>query len=292
MSDFEEQTEDNTTKKKKSPLGLILLAFAIVAVFLGIGISKNANNKAAENSDLATAEPFVEEYETISQNDPLQPMRDSEPQNSEEALNSEEVVEIVEVVDETKPIEPATSVTLNIESLSTPRILGNPEAPMKISEHSSFTCPACALFHKDNFKNIKEQYIDTGKAYIVFDDFPRNSYDVTIGAIARCVPEQAYFNFIQLVFESQKEWLSDKNFMSYMKQNAKLAGANEETINACIESKELHEALAQRQYDAGEKHNVKSTPTLIINDNVSISGLSPYEKIVETLDSQYKKLAQ
>jgi len=180
----------------------------------------------------------------------------------------------------------ADVVTLDVEALGTPRILGNIDAPVKISEHSSFTCGGCARFHSENFKNIKRDYIDTGKAYLVFDDFPRNQYDILIGAAARCVPDQAYFNFIQLLFDTQKEWLNE-DYMSYVKQNAALAGADKDVVDACIENEDLQKILANRQEAANKTHNVNSTPTLVINDGVTIGGLDKYLDIRKAIDAAF-----
>ena len=40
-----------------------------------------------------------------------------------------------------------------------PMTLGNPDAPVKIVEYASFTCPHCATFHLDVLPNIKEKYL-------------------------------------------------------------------------------------------------------------------------------------
>ena len=134
---------------------------------------------------------------------------------------------------------PSESAAFNVEALSAPRILGNPDAPIKISEHSSFTCGACRAFHDVNYQKIKADFIDTGKAYLVFDDFPRNGVDVVVGAVARCVPDNAYFNFVQLVFNTQDQWSQNRNFADHIKQNAVLAGADAEQVDQCFDSKEL-----------------------------------------------------
>ena len=248
---------------KKSPLALIVTIFAVLAIVFGIGLINNS--KTVDKANLMSEETS----ETIE--------ADIEGASSIDF----EATEATEM----------TELELDLEKASTPRIMGNPDAPIKISEHSSFTCGACAAFHKDNFKQIKKDYVDTGKAYIVFDDFPRNSYDVKIGAIARCVPEKSYFKFVQLLFETQKDWLNEE-FLSHVKQNAKLTGASKAQINSCLGSDELKENLALRQADAYEKHGVKATPTLVINDSVLLSGLDPYSKIKRALDAEWEKLAE
>ena len=41
--------------------------------------------------------------------------------------------------------------------------LGVIDAPVKMIEYASFTCPHCANFHADVFPKLKADYIDTGK---------------------------------------------------------------------------------------------------------------------------------
>lgn len=247
-------------EEKKSPLALIITIFAVLAIVFGIGLINNSKTVGKANlTSINTDEVIETDIEGAS------------------SLDFEAVVE--------------TELALDLEKASTPRILGNPDAPIKISEHSSFTCGACAAFHKDNFKQIKKDYVDTGKAYIVFDDFPRNPYDVKIGAIARCVPEKSYFKFIQLLFETQRNWLNE-DFLPHIKQNAKLTGASSGQINSCLGSDELKENIAKRQEDAHKSFGIKGTPTLVINDSVVLSGLDPYSKIKRTLDAELDKLAE
>src|SRR6201986_3977149 len=50
--------------------------------------------------------------------------------------------------------------------------LGKPDAPVKVYEYASMTCPHCARFAKDVFPAIKEKYIDTGKVLWTMREFP------------------------------------------------------------------------------------------------------------------------
>ena len=191
---------------------------------------------------------------------------------------------------ETASGEETTQIVLDIEKLTEPRILGNPDAPLKISDHSSFTCSACSRFRMESFEKIKTEYIDTGKAYLVFDDFPRNEPDIIIGAIARCVPESSYFKFIELIFKTRDSWIKNDDFTNFIKQNAKLTGADPELIDKCAESKELQKALATRGHSVYEELGVDSTPTFIINDNKRIVGAVSYSKFKKTLDTELTRV--
>lgn len=244
------------SENKKSPLGIVLIILGLVGAVILYGFTQRTNDAVSE----ATSE---------NQNKPLTTAAYDASQSA------------------------TSKIELDIQSLGTPRILGDINAPIKISEHSSFTCGGCAAFHRGNFKQIKKDYVDTGKAYIVYDDFPRNQQDIKIGAIARCVPDESYFNFVQVIFETQRDWsaLGDK-YLSNIKNTAVFSGADENKINQCAEATELHEVLAERRDNANKTHNVRSTPSLVINDKVVISGLSKYKDIKGALDSALAKTQQ
>ncbi len=273
MSKTEDQANETAEKTKKSPIGLIFIIIALTAVIVIYNLNENAKMTNDDNSkeEVAASSP-AEITDTNTEEDQAST---EQGKTSEESMIAESNV----------------SNEFDLEKASTPRILGNPDAPIKISEHSSFTCGGCAMFHKGNFKLIKEEYIDTGKAYIVFDDFPRNMFDIKIGAVARCVPEKAYFDFVQLLFETQKTWLNE-SYESYLKQNAKLTGASEQQIDACLNNKELHETMANRQKAATDNHGVESTPTLVINDKATVSGLDTYANIKAVIEAAMVKSAE
>ena len=254
---------------KKSPLKLVLVLFLAIAIVIAVGFYERATSSKQQSVGSVS--------ETVSES--TKAAVKQTPQDTTQQTTAEEPQAIA--------APPPPSLTEEeVQKLGKPRIIGNPNAPIKISEHSSFTCPACALFHKENFKKIKKDYIDTNKAYVVYDDFPRNQPDVLIGAIARCLPEQSYFNFIQVLFETQKDWLELGNsYIDHIKNTALFAGGDANKIEQCIQSTELHEILAQGAQNANTNHNVTGTPTLVINDKTTISGLSPYIEIKKVLDS-------
>ncbi len=180
----------------------------------------------------------------------------------------------------------------DLKKAATPRMLGDLNAPIKIVEHSSFSCPHCAKYHREVFPKLKAQYIDTGKAYLIYDDFPLGGADVVIGALARCVPEDSYFKFIQFIFEKQDEWKKSSNYLEYLKQNAMLTGASAEDLQKCVDSTELRQIIAERGQNAYKYKGVSGTPTLIINDGSPISALSPYSEIRIIMDDYLRELEE
>ena len=54
------------------------------------------------------------------------------------------------------------------------RTMGNPAAPMLFEIYSDFSCPACKHLHDFVLPSIVRDYVRTGKAYLIFREFPLN----------------------------------------------------------------------------------------------------------------------
>src|SRR5438067_2761676 len=80
------------------------------------------------------------------------------------------------------------------------RILGKADAPVTIIEYASLTCPHCAAFEKEMLPKIKSEWIDTGKAKLVFRDFPLDGSALKAALVARCAPPERFYGFIGILF--------------------------------------------------------------------------------------------
>ncbi len=92
------------------------------------------------------------------------------------------------------------------EILPTDRTLGNPNAKVVLIEYAAPSCPVCADFNAQTFPQLKANYIDTGKVFTSSASFPLRADDGAAEKIARCLPEDKYFSFIDLLFRNQPKW--------------------------------------------------------------------------------------
>ena len=49
---------------------------------------------------------------------------------------------------------------------------GDPKADIKITHFFSFTCPNCVALYREEFRDLKAKYVDTGKVYLTFHPVP------------------------------------------------------------------------------------------------------------------------
>jgi protein-disulfide isomerase len=97
----------------------------------------------------------------------------------------------------------ATASTKGYDLVATDRTLGNRNSKVVLIEYAAPSCPVCAAFNAQSFPRLKAQYIDTDKIFYVFRVFPLRADDGLAEKIARCLPEDKYFTFIDLLFKNQ-----------------------------------------------------------------------------------------
>ncbi len=165
------------------------------------------------------------------------------------------------------------------------RILGDSSAPIKVTEHSSFSCGHCGNFHRETFAAFKENYIDTGKAYLVFSDFPLNAPALHASMASRCVPEDQYFDFVTMLFDRQDDWATQPNYLNILEGYAADYGLDKEAFVACVQNDELRETLMNRIRGVQQQYNISSTPSFVINNQEVIGGAFPWPGFGEAIEA-------
>ncbi len=163
--------------------------------------------------------------------------------------------------------------------------LGNPDAPIKIKEFASLSCSHCAAFATETFPEVKKQLIDTGKVYFEFVHFPLNAPAMDGALIALCMPEERYHQFLSFLFEQQAQWAFSADYRQILKQNAKLLGASEDKLEACLNDEKKKAEIVKNMQDADTKYNVRSTPSFVVNDKVTFGGAMSFEDFKKRVEA-------
>jgi protein-disulfide isomerase len=147
--------------------------------------------------------------------------------------------------------------------------LGSPKAPITVIEYAAPMCPHCAHFDVDVFPDFKRQYIDTGKVYFVFRVFPLGAPDVAVEAMARCLPKESYFSFLDLMYRNQSQWDPDgyaiPDIHAALVHMGAIAGMSSSQVDACISNQATQQRIQQVGTDAQTRYGVYQTPSFIIN---------------------------
>jgi protein-disulfide isomerase len=167
------------------------------------------------------------------------------------------------------------------------RILGKPDASITIFEYASLTCPHCAAFEKEILPQIKTDWIDTGKAKLIFRDFPLDASALKAAIVARCAPPERFYGFIDVLFTQQASWGMGGDPVPSLGRLAKLGGMGEEQFRACLKDDALQSKIVAGRLAAEKEFGVESTPTFFINGK-KVVGARP-EEIFEALKSSAPK---
>ncbi|MDR5653579.1 DsbA family protein [Ruixingdingia sedimenti] len=160
-------------------------------------------------------------------------------------------------------------------------VLGNPDAKVTVTEYASFTCPHCATFHGTVFKELKRDYIDTGKIRFVYREVFFDRYGLWAAMMARCGGEARYFGIAEILYAGQRDWAGSNDagvVMDNLRRIGRTAGMTDEQLDACMQDGAMAQAMVAKFQADTEADKVDSTPSLIIDGekhgNMSYAALS------------------
>ena len=154
------------------------------------------------------------------------------------------------------------------EATVTEMVMGAEDAPVTVVEYASFTCPHCKNFHDGPLKEIKKNYIDTGKVKFVFREAYFDRPGLWASMVARCGGPLRYFGISDLIFENQSEWAraeSAAEMVGHLRRYAKIAGLDDAQLDACLSDADKAQALVDWYQANDAKDNITGTPSFFIN---------------------------
>jgi len=158
--------------------------------------------------------------------------------------------------------------------------IGDPNAPVSVEEFSDFQCSHCKTFSQTLEPEFIENYVDTGKVYLTFKNFPifgeasENAAEATY-----CAADQnAMWQYKKALFSfsSFQDAFSDNNLVSYAESLELDSGE----FQNCLESDKFVSAI-QADMANGKNLGIQGTPSF------SVNGIIVYSNdLVATVESQ------
>jgi protein-disulfide isomerase len=164
---------------------------------------------------------------------------------------------------------------IDVDAALAPRGMGNKDAAIHIQEFSSLSCGHCGQFHKTTLTELDSQYIQTGKVYLEFIDFPLNKPALDAVMLARCLPADQYVPFTAQLFAEQEAWAFDEAYLSKLKEYSVSYGMSDAVFDACLASEALRQGIIDRIQAVQKLYDISSTPTFVVNRADTIVGAQP-----------------
>lgn len=192
----------------------------------------------------------------------------------------------------TQPGQP-TAKAVDISKVSTNGnpYYGNQNAPITIAYWFDYQCPFCKRNEEEALPQIVKEYVDTGKAKIVFKDFEFLGADSqTLGQTGRAVWEVApdkFYAWHKAVYDNSGTentgWATAEKIRSITEDV--LGSMDTDKVLALVKTKG---AVYQKAMDAdkveGSQMGINGTPGTIIGKQL-ISGAVPYEQFKAAIEA-------
>ena len=181
------------------------------------------------------------------------------------------------------------SSLVNLENGSP--LLGSESAPVTIVEFGDYQCESCYHWFHTTRATIIDNYIETGKAKLVFIDLPFLGRDSPKAAQASyCAEDQEkYWEYHTMLYNFQdgppdSGWADRDRLNSF----AFSLDMNMDEFNECMDSSKYKQRV-KANYDDAVKNGATQTPTFIVvsSDGTTkkLGGAQPYSVFAATIES-------
>ena len=181
------------------------------------------------------------------------------------------------------------SSLVNLENGSPP--LGSESARITIVEFGDYQCEACYAWFHNTRDTLIDNYIETGKAKLIFVDLPFLGRDSPKAAQASyCAEDQEkYWEYHTILYTFQdghpdSGWADRDRLNSF----AFTLNMNMDEFNECMDSSK-YKIRVKANYNEAVKNDANSTPTFIIisqdGKTEKFSGAQPYSVFAATIES-------
>lgn len=153
---------------------------------------------------------------------------------------------------------------ITVAEIEAGKTLGTKSAPIMVEDFSDFQCPVCRNFFLNTTKELIDNYVSTGKVYLVHHDFPlaMHAHSEEAAKWANAAAAIGKFQEVEnVLYTKQDDW--------------GMTGKVEETVATVLSPAEMKRAGAlvgnpeiaaaiQHDKDLGNQRGVNSTPSVFV----------------------------
>jgi protein-disulfide isomerase len=175
----------------------------------------------------------------------------------------------------------------SIPDLDAREALGSKNAPVVMEVFSDFQCPACKTLFVSTNRQLMDNYVSTGKVYLIHRDFPlpMHSHSKVAAQYSRAAAQIGKLEAVEdVLFQNQEKWEQSGDVDGTV---ASVLSASEMVkVRALIKAGTLDAAIAKDQA-LGNTYRVNQTPTTIFHSNgqtFPYAGVMNWEILKQFLD--------
>lgn len=202
--------------------------------------------------------------------------------------SSPEVVPTVPARETSAAGQPAVPESVDgVNDVDPHKAFGSKSAPIVVEVFSDFQCPACRTLFLTTNRQLMDNYVTTGKVYLIHRDFPlpMHAYSRIAARYARAAAEIGKIELVEkTLFENQEKWEQSGDVDGTIA--AVLSAADMAKVRALVKGGTL-EPLIEKDVALGQMYRVNQTPTSVFHSKgqtYPYSGVMPYDTLHQFLD--------
>ena len=167
------------------------------------------------------------------------------------------------------------------------KAFGSKNAPVVMEEFSDYQCPACKTLYTTTNRSLMDNYVSTGKVYLIHRDFPlaMHAYSRVAARYARAAAEIGKIEPVeQALFQNQEKWEQTGDVDGTVA--AVLTPSEMNRVRALVKGGTL-DALIDKDFALGQIYRVSQTPTTIFHSKgqtYPYAGVMTYDMIKQFLE--------
>lgn len=164
---------------------------------------------------------------------------------------------------------------------------GSKSAPIIMEVFSDYQCPACKTLFVTTNRQVMDNYVSTGKVYLIHRDFPlpMHAHSQVAAQYSRAAAQIGKFEVVeQALFQNQEKWEQTGDIDGTVA--AVLSSAEIAKVRALVKGGTLN-AVIQKDVALGHFYNVNQTPTTVFHSKgqtFPYAGVMNYEILRNFLD--------
>lgn len=187
------------------------------------------------------------------------------------------------------PAPPQATIAVNgINDIDPAKAFGSKNAPVIMEIFSDFQCPACRQLFTTTTQKVIDNYVNTGKVYLIHRDFPlpMHAYSRVAASYARAAAHIGRGEEVeQAIFQNQEKWEMTGDVQGTVA--AALSPAEMRKVQALVDAK-TYEPLIEKDRHLGMLIPVNQTPYTVLHtksgQTFPVVGFVSYDVLKSFLD--------
>lgn len=160
---------------------------------------------------------------------------------------------------------PRPQAAAALQDVDPHKAFGSKNAPVVMEEFSDYQCPACKTLYTTTNRLLMDNYVSTGKVYLIHRDFPlaMHAYSRIAARYARAAADLGKIEPVeQALFQNQEKWEQTGDVDGTVA--GVLSAPEMNKVRALVKGGTL-EPLIDKDFALGQMYRVNQTPTTVFH---------------------------